>query len=131
MTKPGLYGLLMVALVLAGCTSRKLAREQARTAYFAGQARAMHEQLAAEQAPAAAPVGDTVAIYGPVKVNTLRWTPDLTLIKTIVAAEYIPATPPRQITLIRNGSEIPVDTTSILGGDDVPVQPGDVVELKP
>ncbi|HTI98699.1 MAG TPA: hypothetical protein VL527_07320 [Dongiaceae bacterium] len=127
--KPAWSYLLLTALLLGGCVSRKAAQEEARAAYYAGQARGLQAQLSAGHAREA--VGDIVAINGPVKVNSLRWTPDLTLIKTIVAAEYTPATPPRRITLIRDGKEIPVDAASLLGGADMPVLPGDIVDLEP
>ncbi len=120
--------LLLAAFVMAGCTTKSTARANARAAFFEGQARALQAQAAA-QTPAPAP-GNTVAILGPVKVTVLTWTSDLTLAKTIFAAEYIPAGDPGQIILWRGGQKIPIEPSSLLNGDDVPVQPGDVVELK-
>ena len=121
-------GLAVLALAVAGCTTKTAARQQAQTAYFSGQTQALQTQLAAQK-PAPAP-GNTVAILGPVKVAALAWTPDLTLARTIFAAEYIPAGEPSQITIVRTGQEIPVNPAVLLNGGDIPVLPGDVVELK-
>ena len=121
--------ILPLVLVVSGCTTKSSAQEKARAAYFAGEAQALSAQLAA-QTPVGAP-GNTVAIIGPVKVSALTWTPDLTLVKTIVAAEYIPEGEPGEIVITRHGRQIPISAAQLLNGDDVPVQPGDVVELRP
>ena len=123
-----LPGLAALTLATSGCTTKSAARQQAQTAYFAGQTQALQTQLAAQK-PAPAP-GNTVAIRGPVMVTALAWTSDLTLAKTIFAAEYIPAGEPSQITIVRAGQEIPVSPAVLLNGGDIPVLPGDVVELK-
>ena len=119
--------ILPLALVAAGCTTKSASRERAQTAFYRGQAAALADQLAAKAPPKTPP--NTVAIIGPVKVSALKWTPDLTLVKTIVAAEYIPEGEPGQIVIVRNGIQIPVSAAQLLNGDDVPMQPGDVVEL--
>ncbi len=119
--------ILSLAFVATGCTTKSAARERARTAFYQGQAAALADQLAAKAPPKAPP--NTVTIIGPVKVSALTWTPDLTLVKTIVAAEYIPEGEPSQIVINRNGMQIPVSAAQLLNGDDVPMQPGDSVEL--
>ena len=121
--------LMLTAVMVSGCTSKSKARADARAAFFAGQAKAMQEQRDATL-PRRAP-GNTVAIVGPVKCPALTWTPDLTLMKTIVAAEYIPAGEPSQIILTRDSQQIPVTPAILLNGQDIPMQPGDVVELRP
>ena len=121
--------LLPLALLVAGCTTKSQARANERAAFYAGQAQALSEQLAAQK-PQRAP-GNTVAIIGPVKVSTLAWTPGLTLAQTIFATEYIPAGEPSQIFITRNGSPIPISPQQLLNGEDIPLQAGDVVELRP
>lgn len=125
----GLALLLLFALTISGCTSKSTARAEARAAFYAGQAKAMQEQRDATL-PRRAP-GNTVAIVGPVKCPALTWTPDLTLMKTIVAAEYVPAGEPGQIIITRDGQQIPVTPAILLNGQDIPMLPGDVVELRP
>ena len=122
--------LLLVAVVVAvsGCTSKSAARSEARAAFFAGQAHAMQEQRDATL-PRRAP-GNTVSIVGPVRVSALTWTRDLTLIQTIVAAEYIPEGEPSVIVITRDGQQIPVSAAILLNGQDIPLLPGDVVELR-
>ncbi len=124
----GLILFTLLALTVSGCTSKSTARAEARAAYFAGQAEAMQSQRMGAL-PSRAP-GNTVAIVGPVKFPALTWTPDLTLIKTIVAAEYIPEGEPSVIVITRDGQQIPVSAAILLNGQDIPMLPGDVVELR-
>jgi hypothetical protein len=119
----------LLALVAVGCTTKSTARANQRAAFYQGQAQALSDQLASQK-PQRAP-GNTVAIVGPVKVSALAWTPDLTLAKTIFAAEYIAAGEPSQIFVTRNGAQFPVSPAQLLNGEDFPMQPGDVVELRP
>jgi ABC-type Fe3+-hydroxamate transport system substrate-binding protein len=121
--------LLLAAVVTSGCTTKSKARADAQTAFYAGQARALSDQLATKTPPPAPP--NTVSIIGPVQVSALIWTSDLTLVKTIVAAEYIPAGEPSRITIFRSGQRISVNAATLLNGDDVPILPRDVVELEP
>lgn len=121
--------LLIIAVgTVSGCTSKSTARAEARAAYFAGQAEAMQAQRTGTL-PSRAP-GNTVAIVGPVRFPALTWTRDLTLIKTIVAAEYIPEGEPSVIVITRDGQQIPVSAAILLNGQDIPLLPGDVVELR-
>lgn len=124
-----LASLLVLTVALCGCTTKSKARSEARAAFYEGQARVLSEQLAATRITAA-PAG-TVAILGPVQVATLQWTPDLTVAKTIVAAEYLPPGSPNYITIHRDGMEVPVSPEWLLSGEDVAVLPGDVVEVRP
>jgi hypothetical protein len=125
----GFLLLLLVAVAAAGCTTKSKARMQAHEAFLAGQMRAIERMQAQQMPPPAA--RNTVTILGPVKYPALRWTPDLTLVKTIVAAEYIPPGEPGQIIITRGNQQIPISPATLLGGDDVPVFSGDVVELRP
>ena len=119
----------LLALTVVGCTTKSTARANQRAAFYEGRAEALSDQLAAQK-PQRAP-GNTVAIIGPVKVSALTWTPGLTLAQTILAAEYIPAGEPSQIFITRNGSQFPVSPEQLLNGEDIPLQAGDVVELRP
>jgi len=121
--------LMALAVALAGCTSKSKARAGARAAFYAGQAKALESQLMPALPPRAP--GNTVAILGPVNFPSLKWGPGMTLIKTIVAAEYTPPGEPKLILITRNGSQFPVNPADLLNGQDIPLLPGDVVELKP
>ena len=119
-----LRGCALAALLLtlqSGCVSKSKAQAQARAAFFAGQ------QQAAQQVQLQGP---TVTVIGPVKNKLLPWTLDLTLAKAVIAAEYYGAQDPTEITIIRDGRLLPVDPRQLLAGEDLPLQPRDIVELK-
>ncbi len=73
--------------------------------------------------------GPIVRINGPVKNPVVPWTEGLTLLKAIMAAEYLPSANPAQIVLVRGGVGRRLDVTGLLNGVDVPLQPGDVVQI--
>jgi hypothetical protein len=121
--------LALAGVLAGGCTSKSTARANARAAYYAGQADAMRREEAANN-PAPAP-GNTVAILGPVKFPALTWTPDLTVTKALIAAEYTPAGTPSQIIVFRQHTQFSVDPTALLNGEDTALLPGDVLKLQP
>ena len=124
-----LASLVVLTMVLCGCTTSSKARSDARAAFYQGQARALSEQLTMAMRTSAPE--DMVSILGPVQITALKWTPDLTVAKTIVAAEYMPPGVPGHITIHREGMEIPVSAERLLAGEDVAVLPGDIVEVQP
>ncbi len=104
----------------AGCVSKSKAEAQARAAFLAGQ------QQGAQQMQFRGP---SVTVVGEVKNKILPWTIDLTLARAVVAAEYYGAKDPNQITIIRDGHLLPVDPRQLLQGEDIPLQPRDIIEL--
>jgi hypothetical protein len=122
--------LAVTALAVAGCTTKAKARADARAAFYAGQARVLSEQQQAIKQPPSTTL-ETVSILGPVQVSILKWTPDLTLTKVIVAAEYIPDGEPSRILIHRGNESIPVSPMRLLNGENIPILRGDVVELRP
>jgi len=139
-----LAAVLCLSLGLSACVTKSAAKAQARAAYLAGQQEAMNRMQQAQaqgqmQEGALRPVqaqggtvpgqGGTVQISGPVRSPVVPWTPGLTLMRAIVAADYTGATDPAEILLVRNGIATRVDVHKLLSGEDVPVQPNDVVQL--
>ena len=116
----GLAALLIAASV--GCVSKAKAKAQAREAFLAGQNQALM-QLQQKQGP-------SVRLEGEVRNPVIPWTEDLTLAKALVAAEYYGRTGPRTILLVRNGRAIIVEPKSLLSGQDVPLEVGDIIELR-
>lgn len=114
---------LSLAVLAAGCTSSAKARAKANAAFIAGQ------QEAWTQFQQAHP--NSVRVVGPlVHQPTLEWTPTLTLSEAIVAAGY-QGPNPRVIVVVRAGQAIPVEPKRLLGGEDMPLQAGDTVEIRP
>jgi hypothetical protein len=113
---------LFLALALCGCVSKAKADAQARAAFLAGQQQARQQMQPAREA--------IVTFVGPVERPTLPWTQDMTLARALVTAGYHSPTDPSQIIIVRNGQGIPVDVNKLLQGEDVPLQPGDVVSIK-
>jgi hypothetical protein len=116
---------VVVSLVLVtSCVSKSKADARARAAFFAGQ------QQAAQLARQTQLQGPTVTVLGEVRTPLVRWTLDLTLAKAVIAADYYGRTDPTEIVIQRDGKEIVCDAKSLLNGQDVPLQPSDVIELK-
>ena len=116
---------LLAALATSSCVTKGQADAQARAAYLAGEQQAM-ERMRQSQAQ-----GATVTFVGPVRNALVPWTAELTLAKAIVAADYLGPKDPTEIVIRRGTEEIRLDPKKLLGGEDVPLFPRDVVELKP
>ena len=118
--------LLAWVALAAGCVSQKQADADARAAFFSGQATALN-QLRLQQAAPEVPV---VTILGSVKNRTVPWTEDLSLVRALVAAEYVGAADLFSITITRAGKVMPVSPRQLLAGSvDPALEPGDVVTL--
>jgi hypothetical protein len=116
---------LLLCAALAGCVTKARAKAEARKAYIAGQQEAM---MRLQQIQAQAP---SVRINGPVGKPVVPWTPNLTLSQAIMAAGYHGVGDPAEIIVVRNGLARRVNVKDLLGGQDVPLQPGDVVQIVP
>jgi len=117
----------LLVVVLGGCVSKSKADAQARAAYLAGQQQAMTRmQLNQTQGQ-----GPCVTVNGEVRNRVVLWTQDLTLAKAVLAADYYGAKDPGQIIVVHNGIANRVDPKQLLTGADIPLQPGDIVQLLP
>jgi hypothetical protein len=122
------FSLQPLAFVLtAGCVSQSKANDQARKAYLAGQ----QEALTRMQQMQTQGQGPCVTVNGDVRNHVVPYTEGMTLAKAILAADYYGATDPGQILILRNGIARRYDLQQLLSGKDIPVQPGDVVQLMP
>jgi len=115
--------LALVALALSGCVSKSKANAQARAAFLAGQQEAAMRMQQAQ--------GPSVTINGEVRNHVVPWTQGLTLARAVVAAEYIGAKDPGQIFIVHLGVANRVDPEQLLSGVDIPLQPGDIVQIMP
>jgi hypothetical protein len=116
---------LLLCSVLAGCVTKAQAKARERAAYIAG------EQAAVIRLQQAQAQGPSVRINGPVRNPVVPWTAGLTLSQAIMAAEYQGVGDPAEIMVVRNGLARPVNVKNLLSGQDVPLQPGDVVQIVP
>jgi hypothetical protein len=113
----------VVGLVLSGCTSKSKADAKARAAYAAGRQNAMlrmHEMQ-----------GAAIRVIGNVRNPIIVWTDNLTLAQAIITAEYQGAKDPLEIILTRDGQQFRGDPKQLLHGQDIPLQAGDTMEIRP
>jgi hypothetical protein len=119
--KAGLV-ILIVALAAAGCTTSSSARLKAQNAYLAGQNAALQRQQAAQAAG--------VTVVGAVQNPQVPWVAGLTLAQAIATANYTGADTPKQILITRQGETAAMDAKVLLDGTDIPLEVGDVIELR-
>ncbi len=122
----GLCWLILVLAVVAGCVSKSKASAEARAAYIAGQ----HEEMQRQTQVQAQASGPAVTILGTVRNSTIPWTPDLTLIQALAAAQYYGAADPTAIILVRAGRGTQYDPKRVLEGEDVPLQAQDMIVIR-
>ena len=115
--------LILTALFLIGCASNKRKPTEAQVQFAAGQ----------EEAFAMLTRNGiyVVRVVGPFKRPVLPWHEGLTLTQVILEAGYMEQRDPAQIIIQRGPAAEPVDPSSLLGGEDVPVQAGDVIHVLP
>ena len=112
----------MLLMATSSCTTKAKAKAKAQAAFVAGQQQAIANMQ---------PRPPTVSVFGQVRNQNVNWTDDLTLTKAIVASDYFGSKNPRAIVIIRNGQAMSIDPRLLLnGGQDPPLEPGDVVELR-
>jgi len=116
--------LILTPLLLGGCVTKHKADAQARAAFLAGQRQTLEIVRQAQSR------GPSVTVVGEVSNPVIPWTEDLTLAKAIVAADFRGPTDPVEILLARGGKAKSYDPKKLLNGEDVPLQPNDVVQIK-
>ena len=114
--------LLPAAALLAGCTTKSSAQDKAQQAYLMGQNEALKQQQAAQFSG--------VTVVGPVQNPQVPWVAGLTLAQAIATANYLDSHEPKQIIITRQGENATLDPKILLNGVQVPLEPGDVVELR-
>ena len=114
--------IFLIALAAGGCMTHSKARAQEQAAFLAGQNAALQQQQ--EQAP-------SVTIVGPVQYPKVPWVAGLTLTQAIATANYLDSRAPKQIIITRDGESATLDPNVLLNGAVVPLEAGDVVELRP
>ena len=113
------FVILLLALAATGCTSRSKARANAQNAFLAGQNAALRQQQAAG-----------VTMVGPVQNPQVPWVVGLTLAQAVATANYIGAHEPKRIIITRQGESAALDAKVLFNGTDIPLEIGDVIELR-
>lgn len=120
-----LLATLLLALAATGCTTHSQTRLKEQNAFLAGQNTVLMQQQAqtAAQSPG-------VTIVGAVQHPQVPWVTGLTLAQAIATANYVGADAPKQIVITRHGESAAMDAKVLLNGTDVPLEIGDVIELR-
>ncbi len=113
---------ISAAALLAGCTTKSGAQTKAQEAFLAGQNAASRQQQAAQF------LG--VTVVGPVQNPQVPWVAGLTLAQAIATANYLDSHEPKTIIITRQGESAQLDANILLNGVAVPLEPGDMVELR-
>ncbi|HEY5346368.1 MAG TPA: hypothetical protein VIK62_08505 [Verrucomicrobiae bacterium] len=117
------FFILILMLAATGCTTKSKSQMQAQNAFLAGQNAALKQQLAAQSAG--------VTIVGAVQNPNVPWVAGLTLAQALATANYTGTDAPQQIIITRQGESATLDAEVFLNGTDIPLEAGDVVELRP
>ena len=118
-----LFAILMLALAVTGCTTKSKARLKEQNAFLAGQNAALRQQQAAQFSG--------VTVVGPVQNPQVPWVAGLTLAQAIATANYLDSHEPKTIIITRQDESAQLDPKVLLNGVAVPLEPGDVIELRP
>jgi hypothetical protein len=114
---------LLLIVAAGGCTTKSKARAESQAAYNAGRASAYHQLMEEHRT--------TIRVLGNVRNPEFPWLEDLSLMEALVEANYRGSRDPRGITIIRKREPIPVDMKAFLNGEDVLLEPGDTIEIRP
>ena len=114
--------LLLVAWAASGCTTKSQARLKAQQAFLEGQNAALRQQAA---------TANGVTVIGPVQNSWVPWVAGLTLAQAIATANYIGTQEPGHIVITRHGESATVEAKVLLNGTNLPLEIGDVVEIRP
>ena len=116
---------LPVLFLAVGCTTNSRARMESRDAYLAGQNAALQQQQANTMAQM-----PSVTIVGPVQNPHVPWVAGLTLVQALATANYLDSKEPKQIIITRDGESATLSPEVLFNGAVVPLEAGDVVELR-
>jgi hypothetical protein len=110
---------LPVLLMVMGCVTKSQLRRETEAAYLAGQRSVLQKQAS-----------NSVTVLGTVQNPNVPWVVGLTLAQAIATANYIERTEPKSITIVRQGESANVDPKDLLNGTPIPLEPGDVIEIR-
>jgi hypothetical protein len=107
----------------SGCMTKLRSQMQAQQAFLAAQNAVLQQQLASRF--------PGVTVVGPVQNPQVPWVAGLTLAQAVATAVYTGTNEPKQIIITRQGESATLDAKILLNGTNIPLAPGDVIELRP
>jgi protein involved in polysaccharide export with SLBB domain len=113
----------LAAVLFSGCTTKSTTRLKEQNAFLAGQNAELRKQQSQPQTPG-------VTVVGAVQNPNVPWVAGLTLAQAIATANYLDPHAPKQIIITRDGESATLDADVLLNGTDIPLQIGDVIELR-
>ena len=117
-----LFGVILILFLAAtGCNSR-IKQLEAQHALLVQQNAVLQKQLAASQRG--------VTVIGPVQNPFVPWVAGLTLAQAVATANYLETDAPKEILITRQGETASLDPQVLLSGTAVPLEMGDVIELR-
>jgi hypothetical protein len=118
----GAFSLCLLAALSGGCTTRATAEAQTRAAYLAGENAALEREQASQRTG--------IVVLGQVQTHEVPWVAGLTLAQALVTANYNGFGNPKRIILIRQGQHTVISARDLLNGQDMPLQPGDMIQIQ-
>ena len=113
-----LLWLTVAGLGLAGCAGKRPERAWPEPAAVPGLFTPLERQTC-------------VLFVGPFQHRVVPWFDGLTLAQSLVAARYLSPEDPQVIVLTRDGVPVEFDAAALLRGEDLLMQPGDLVGVRP
>ena len=114
--------ILILMLLTTGCSTRTKQLE-AQHAMLLQQNAALKRQLAASL--------KGVTVIGPVENSFVPWVSGLTLAQALATANYLDPNEPKEIIITRQGETASLDAQALLSGTAIPLEMGDVIEVRP
>ena len=121
--------MLVAGILSSSCVSKSQARLRERNAFLEGQNATLQQEQAQATAKSAAE-SPGVTVVGSVQHPQVPWVTGLTLAQAITTANYVGAEEPKQIIITRNGESATMDASVLLNGTDIPLEIGDIIELR-
>jgi hypothetical protein len=118
--KPQLL-ILIFTLAVSGCTTKSRSRLEAQNAYLAGQNAALRQQIAQFNG---------ITVIGAVQNGQVPWVAGLTLAQAVATANYTGAQEPKAVVITHQGESAVLPANVLFSGADIPLEAGDVVELR-
>ena len=112
---------IIALLAASGCVSKSRARLEAQNAFLHGQNASLQSQL---------PQSGGVTVLGAVQNSKVPWVEGLTLAQAVATANYTGLHEPKQIILTSQGESAVLEPKVLLSGAVVPLEPGDIVEIR-